>query len=57
MEKIKRIKGYLITAVITAIIAISCSTILAIKVHNSNPNYMKNYLYEVYRDRIEIVTL
>ena len=54
MESIKRIKGYLITAVITAIIAIVCSTILAIRVHNSNPNYMKYYSYEVYRDKIEL---
>lgn len=54
MESIKKIKGYLITAVITAIIAIVCSTILAIRVHNSNPNYMKYYSYEVYRDKIEL---
>lgn len=50
MEKIKRIKGYLITA----IIAIACSTILAIGVHNSNLKYMKDYSYEVYRDRMEL---
>lgn len=50
MEKIKRIKGYLITA----IIAIACSTILTIGVHNSNLKYMKDYSYEVYRDRMEL---
>lgn len=50
MERIKGIKGYLITA----IIAIVCSTILAIGVHNSNLKYMKDYSYEVYRDRMEL---
>lgn len=54
MERIKRIKGYLITAVITAVIAITCSTILAIRVHNTIPEYTKDYSYEVYRDRIEL---
>lgn len=54
MERIKRIKGYLITAFITAIIAITCSTLLTLKVHNSNPEYAKIYSYEVYRDRIEL---
>ena len=36
MERIKRIKGYLITAVITTLIAIACSTILEIIVHESD---------------------
>lgn len=53
MERIKKIKGYLITAVITALIAIICSTYLTLKVHN-NSDYNKDYSYLIWRDRSEL---
>lgn len=53
MERITKIKGYLITAVITAIIAIACSTILAIRVHNTS-SVDKDYSYLIWRDRTEL---
>ena len=53
MERITKIKGYLITAVITTIIAIACSTILAIKINNT-PTVDKDYSYLIWRDRTEL---
>lgn len=54
MERITKIKGYLITAVITTIIAIACSTILAVKVHNTPAVADKDYSYLIWRDRTEL---
>lgn len=53
MERITKIKGYLITAVITTIIAIACSTILAIKINNAS-TIDKDYSYLIWRDRTEL---
>lgn len=50
MEKIKRIKGY----IITAIVAILISSIAAIVVHNNIPDYKGDYSYEIWRDRTEL---
>lgn len=53
MERIKRIKGYLITAIVAAAVAIACSTFLAVKVHNA-PTVDKDYSYMIWRDRTEL---
>ena len=50
MERIKRIKGY----VITAICAVLCSTIVAMLVHHNAPDYTKDYSYKVWIDRTEL---